>query len=195
MHEKEMLRLQSSIYLAYLNKKRRHDALASNDTVVTDTVVLKLMEMLDPSRDAQLLNLLKSWVPLCRTIMEIDMNNKSTVKYIPYSVVDEALRFAQEVNEKNSTANWFEQKCETLSAFLESVKSGEALCVYTILSPKDICQAFNQYSHVIWMGNSLTRHVLNALLMLITQDFQDGGIPMGARHNNFDNNGEYCQCK
>ena len=156
--------------------------------------MLKLMEMLDPSTDAQLLSLLKRWVPLCRTELEVDMNKKSTVvKYIPYSVVDEALRFAQEVKGYNAVDKIYEEKCETLPEFQESIQRGEVMCLYKLLSPIEICRAFDQYAYVIWVGNSLTRHVLNALHMLLSEDLQEGGIPMSSRREHFDNRA--CQCK
>ena len=55
----------------------------------------------------------------------------------------------------------------------------------------EVCAVLDRYSHVVLAGDSLSRHVHQALFMLLTQDLRYGGLPRLSRQEGlFDR----CQC-
>ena len=55
---------------------------------------------------------------------------------------------------------------------------GERTCQIPWLGSSEICRLLGRYSHVIWAGDSLTRHMTMALYMLLQHnDYHLGGFP------------------
>lgn len=50
-------------------------------------------------------------------------------------------------------------------------------CTISWLSSVGICQVLQKYSHVMWLGDSLTRHMTSAFHVILTQNLRYGGIP------------------
>lgn len=46
------------------------------------------------------------------------------------------------------------------------------------LSTPDICGVFISYAETLWIGDSLTRHSILALYMLLTENYRTGGYPI-----------------
>lgn len=69
--------------------------------------------------------------------------------------------------------------CEnrTLDDTLDAVKSGRYHCALNIFSENEMCSIFSRYEKVVFMGDSLTRHMTQALLILFSRDARWGGIP------------------
>ena len=64
-------------------------------------------------------------------------------------------------------------------------------CSLRWYSPDEICGVFNRYSHVVLAGDSLTRHLHQALYMMLTGDLRYGGLPrLSWQRGLFDS----CQC-
>ena len=51
-------------------------------------------------------------------------------------------------------------------------------CSYRWYTPSDMCQIFSGFSHVRLVGDSLMRHLNQALFMLLRGDYEYGGIPL-----------------
>ena len=58
-------------------------------------------------------------------------------------------------------------------------------------TPDEICDVLHSYAYVLFLGDSMFRHVLQALFMLLTQDLQYGGIPRMSRQVGLY---DFCRC-
>jgi len=59
----------------------------------------------------------------------------------------------------------------------EAFPSGKHTCRVRWLSPSSICHVFQKYATIAWRGDSLTRHMLNALYMIQSGDLRYGAFP------------------
>ena len=64
-------------------------------------------------------------------------------------------------------------------------------CSVGWLSARDACELMGQWSGLYLLGDSLTRHLTQAVLMLLTADLQWGGLPRGEPNGALY---RWCQC-
>jgi hypothetical protein len=150
-----------------------------------------IQEEIQTTDNEQLLKLLKQWVPICSApeyngVLPRHGREKSV---LPYTMAVEALRYAEDMR-RDSTDH--ARQCGRTSSFLQSVTLGHRGCSLRLLPPLHICQVLDQYSHIVWLGDSLTRHTLQALLMLLSEDLQQGAMPVKGRFWSYKDN---CHCK
>ena len=62
------------------------------------------------------------------------------------------------------------------SSFLESlsISNGSNECIIAKSSTLDICGLFSSYTRVLWIEDSLARHSIMALYMLLTENYRTG---------------------
>jgi hypothetical protein len=70
--------------------------------------------------------------------------------------------------------------CTTLEDLLQSfsLPLSEATCRSSWLSTESMCHVLVKYSSVVWNGDSLLRHMSNALFALLTQNLRYGAYPV-----------------
>ena len=89
-------------------------------------------------------------------------------------------------NVSASSFNNDKPKCSSADEITKSVMSADedqTQCVIPWLSVSSVCQVFNSYSHVIWNGDSLTRHTVMALHLYMRENYFNGGFPeLAASH-------------
>ena len=70
--------------------------------------------------------------------------------------------------------------CWSVSTILQSLSSTNSSrkCIIAWLSTPDVCQVLASYSEIIWIGDSLTRHTIMALYMILTENYRTGGYPI-----------------
>ena len=70
-------------------------------------------------------------------------------------------------------------QCKTLHELVETITHPVAnyTCQVPWMSNEEICSVLDQYSIVFWSGDSLMRHMTQALYILLRQDLQYGGYP------------------
>lgn len=155
--------------------RRRREAQRSSNA--TDESFQMIEEAVKSSGNTQLISLLRRAMPSCGQVEDnfvLDFNQ--IPRHLNFSVADEAMRYAEEMKQ-GGASHAYDQQCTAITDFLVSVARGERVCSMHLLPPRDICQILDRYSLVFWLGNSLTRHTMNALLMLLTEDLQEGAIP------------------
>ena len=166
-------------------------------TMTTSQLKQALMKAVNKKSNPVLYKLAQMWGPVCNS------NNRNQVlarternqiphetRTPPWTVAVEALRFSQAMKSLKSSGG---KSCASIDSFLQSVASGSRLCPLHLLSPKEICNTLHEYSHVYWVGDSLTRHTIMALLSLVTSNLQMGAVPRsfeGNEHFPFND----CQC-
>lgn len=91
--------------------------------------------------------------------------------------------------------------CETVedvvassSCSLESEVSAQRPCIIKWLSRDAICHVFSMYRNILILGDSLTRHLASALLMILSEDYRYGGFLLTVPGFNFSNLWEHCTC-
>lgn len=50
-------------------------------------------------------------------------------------------------------------------------------CRVRFYSPEEACEVASRYSHIVFMGDSLTRHMTGGLFLALTGDYVYGGLP------------------
>lgn len=85
-------------------------------------------------------------------------------------------------------------RCKSVQELLSTIQHPVAdyTCQLPWMSNEEICSLLNQYSKILWYGDSLMRHMSQTFHMLLKQDLQHGGYP--ARINNADVPYKYCSC-
>ena len=70
-------------------------------------------------------------------------------------------------------------QCKTLHELVETITHPVAsyTCQVPWMSNHEICSVLDQYSIVFWSGDSLMRHMTQALYIILRQDLQYGGYP------------------
>lgn len=170
----------NSANVAYQRSKAQRKSKISSD--VTDELVQVIEKEVETSGNSQLLALLRRSMPLCGKLEDnfVLSSGRNKPRHLNFSVAEEALRYVEEMRKhKYTSKHTYDHKCTNTADFLTSIARGERVCAMHLIPPRDICQILDQYSLVFWLGNSLTRHTMNALLMLLTEDLQEGAIPSG----------------
>lgn len=92
--------------------------------------------------------------------------------------------------------------CETLQDIIESSKyslepsnhSNQRPCIIKWLSRESICHVMSKYRNILILGDSLSRHFASAMLMILSEDFQYGGVIHNVPGFNYTNLQKYCTC-
>ena len=157
----------------------------------TEQLTTTLKKLIDPELNPVLHNLTQQYAPHCSSANNnrvLGRTESYTVRHDtrtpPWTVAVEAIRYANTMQALHQKPN----VCDNIDTFLESVASGSRLCPLHLLSPIEICKTFNQYSHVYWLGDSLSRHMAMALLSVLVSNLRQGAFPRNV--GNFSN----CQC-
>lgn len=157
-----------------------------------------LDKVIDKTTNPVLHQLAMTWGPICHvdghnTVQARTERNQlpHKTRVPPWTIAVESVRFAKFLSEIKEPAS--RKICNKVSSFLKSVAFGDRMCAFNLWSPRTICEVLNKYSHVVWVGDSLTRHTTMALLSLVVSDLQFGAVPKGYAGNEkfpFD----MCQC-
>ena len=120
----------------------------------------------------------------------------------PYSIISPSLILEEE------TVSLLLPRCQNVNDYLYAIKYGERIWPYNNNSqqnndddakpslfnphrchvpsipppPSNTCDILNQYSHVIFHGDSLTRHLRQAVYMSMRGDYITGGVMTNATH-------------
>jgi hypothetical protein len=71
-------------------------------------------------------------------------------------------------------------------SYATSLPVSEYSCRMSWYSSTEICEIIHRYSLVYWLGDSLTRHMMQAFMILIKEDLRYGGIPYGQQAEVYD---------
>lgn len=94
--------------------------------------------------------------------------------------------------------------CNTTQEIIESSKysliieppysNHQRLCLIKWFSRESICNVLSRYRNILILGDSLTRHLSSALLMLLSEDFRYGGVLPGVPGFNYTDLHTHCTC-
>lgn len=84
--------------------------------------------------------------------------------------------------------------CRTVGELVETITHhvSNYTCQIQWMPNEEICTTLAQYSMITWAGDSLMRHMTQALYILLKQDLQHGGFPR--RLDNADIPYKFCSC-
>jgi len=97
-----------------------------------------------------------------------EINNKRCTR------LDEAL-----VAIKDGSRRWLNPNISAEDSLVAEVHPSYFVpggCDMPFLSPREVCAAFNQYSQIIVAGDSLSRHMMQGLMMMMKGDLVSGAI-------------------
>lgn len=190
--------IEVMILISYIILKCSSDPEAPLDaveTMVFNASAVDIGEMLGVAIDRKLNptlhHLTQLWGSICNGpdnfIVSASKNNsgRSTP---PWTVAVEVLRYADSMKASNFQIS---SMCGHLDTFSKSVENGSRLCSFRLLSPNAMCRILNRYSIVYWVGDSLTRHTLMAMLSVIVLDLRTGAVP---KNSKYEFHYEQCQC-
>lgn len=116
------------------------------------------------------------------------VNGRGLTRRIPYTITpftfqkfhDTACSTIQDLTQalRYGTRKWVKPDFQNKSSLEREVEQSYFVphgCDIEPLSHRRICDVLNQYSHVILVGNSLIRHLRQALFMALRRDFVLGG--------------------
>lgn len=88
------------------------------------------------------------------------------------------LGFRSKANARRSTLK-IKNSCRTIREIHSSLTQsfGNRSCTIPWLSPAGVCEVMQMYSNIRWWGDSLTRHTVQGLFMLLSGNFRYGGFP------------------
>jgi hypothetical protein len=82
------------------------------------------------------------------------------------------------INNYNDINNEIISSCNKVDNLLNNVRLGKKECSLSLLSSNEILNIISSFSQVHWIGDSLTRHMHQGAMLLLTQDLVCGGMPI-----------------
>jgi hypothetical protein len=140
-------------------------------------------------------NIVNKWAPICSNPTNNEVlsrndkvnDNRQTIR--EWSLLHSDINYLAS-SKGHDKKHWCLTTTQIKSAI--SLPIREQPCILKWYTQNDICRLMQHYSVVIWNGDSLTRHMTQALFMLWTEDFRYGGFP---RHSNIKEDlFDFCGC-
>jgi hypothetical protein len=144
----------------------------------------KYIELLEYSINKEnypyLHTLVTKWGQVCSydkhniILARADRLGYSNDRLAPWTMAVEVARFSSEL--KNVTSTTLRNTCGKVHSFLASIGRGERICALDLPTPPDMCSALFKYQRIYMWGDSLTRHMLMGMNMLMSGDLQRGAV-------------------
>jgi hypothetical protein len=125
---------------------------------------------------------------------------KSTLRVIDWSLLKDIDRyiFQKNILDNNSNYNRINNEiissCNSIDNLLNNVRLGKRECSLSLLSSNEILNILSSFSQVIWIGDSLTRHMHQGTMLLLTEDLVCGAIPILTSNYKY-SSGEMSMCE
>jgi len=96
-----------------------------------------------------------------------------------------------DIHQHNHTARNSRPLCKSAEevSYSMSLSVKDHPCTISWFDPATICHVLDKFSLVVIFGDSLTRHFIQTLMMLLRSDFRFGGIPLHQGNELYENCG------